>query len=142
LAAKSSAHARFPHQWIHNDFNSRNIVMRSTPDARLCAFDWELATIGLPQRDVVELLAFVLTPTTSPNEIIHWVERSRRLLARQTGRRIDARDWVLGVRAALAELLVDRLATYAMVDRIRAQRFLPRVVRTWLALYRVFNQPI
>ena len=40
--------------------------------------------------------------------------------------------------AALAELLVDRLSIYAMVHRVKPQRFLPRVLRTWAHLHSLF----
>jgi len=94
-----------------------------------------LATLGLPQRDVAELLCFTLPPSASPADIARWVERSRALLAQATGRRIDPAEWILGLQSALAELMVDRLAMYAMVDRFRRQRFLPRVVASWMTVY-------
>jgi hypothetical protein len=101
---------------------------------RLCAYDWELARIGVPQRDLAELLCFALPATVSRATVARWVERSRELLQEQTGHPIGAEDWDRGFRASLCELLVDRLAMYAMVDRFRPQQFLPRVVRTWKAL--------
>ncbi|WP_242206502.1 phosphotransferase [Aestuariivivens insulae] len=45
---------------IHNDFNPRNIAIRTNGDP--CIYDWELATYGIPHRDIFELLAFTLTP--------------------------------------------------------------------------------
>src|SRR5262249_6148927 len=52
-----------PRTLIHNDFNPRNIAIRRREGRlSLCAFDWELATIGAPQRDVAEFLCFVLQP--------------------------------------------------------------------------------
>src|SRR5213076_1282094 len=48
-----------PQTLIHNDFNSRNIRLRRRQGGwTLCAFDWELATIGAPTRDLAELLCF------------------------------------------------------------------------------------
>jgi len=44
-------------------------------------------------------------------------------------------EWDAGFSAALCELLVDRLASYAMIDRVRPQSFLPRVVRSWLNIF-------
>jgi thioester reductase-like protein len=124
-----------PATLIHNDFNPRNMVIREIEgERRLCAYDWELARIGVPQRDLAELLCFVLPETATRATVGRWVERSRELLQEQTGRPIDARDWDRGFRASLCDLLVDRLAMYAMVDRFRPQQFLPRVVRTWKAL--------
>jgi aminoglycoside phosphotransferase (APT) family kinase protein len=129
---------RLPRTLIHNDFNPRNVAMLTEREPRLCAFDWELATIGLPQRDIAELLCWTIGATTSRKEIAGYIERSRLRLASSTGTHIDGCDWELGFRAALCELLVDRLAMYAMVDRFRPQGYLPRVVRGWMMLHRYY----
>ena len=125
-----------PRSLIHNDFNPRNIVVREgARGLALCAFDWELATMGAPQRDLAELLAFVL-PEGASRETIAWrVEQHRELLQREAGVDLDRGEWERGFSAALCELMVDRLASYAMVDRIRTQSFLPRVVRGWNNLF-------
>lgn len=81
-----------PQTMIHNDCNPRNICLRlptasmgqpvEQPSSRestgvgppppppppldlrtLCIYDWELACVGVPQRDVVEFLAFTLQPS-------------------------------------------------------------------------------
>lgn len=126
---------------IHNDFNPRNIMLRGHP-LRLCAYDWELATIGAPQRDLAEFLCFTLAPETSADEAPAWLERYLGLLEEQTGLTIDPNEWEAGFRAALCDFLIDRLAMYAMVHRFRPQLFLPRVVRTWLTLHNRFPWPI
>jgi hydroxymethylglutaryl-CoA reductase (NADPH) len=124
---------------IHNDFNPRNIAIRRTSDGlKLCAFDWELAAVGIPQRDLAELLAFVLPPDAPLAAISRWIERSRALLEAETGTRIERAAWSRGFSAALCDLLVDRLAFYAMIDRVRPQQFLPRVVRSWSNLHRYY----
>jgi aminoglycoside phosphotransferase (APT) family kinase protein len=125
-----------PRTLIHNDFNPRNVTLRAGAEPRLCAYDWELATIGLPQRDLAELLCFTLSPRATHAEVQYWVDFYRKLLTAETRSVIDLDAWSNGFRVALGELLIDRLAMYAMVDRIRPQRFLPRVVRTWLTLWR------
>ena len=52
-----------PATLIHNDFNPRNIALRPAKEGcRLCAYDWEMARIGLPQHDLAEMLCFVLSP--------------------------------------------------------------------------------
>jgi hydroxymethylglutaryl-CoA reductase (NADPH) len=125
-----------PQTLIHNDFNSRNIAIRGKPgELRLCAFDWELATMGVPQRDLAELLCFVLPTDAPPTTIAHWLERHRALLERETDLTFRPDAWDIGFRAALCDLLVDRFASYAMVDRIRRQSYLARVVRSWTNVY-------
>ena len=128
-----------PRTLIHHDFNPRNICIRETgSSSRLCAYDWELATLGAPQRDLAELLCFVLTPDVLRDEAQIWIDRHRTRLSRETGRPIDAALWQAGFRAALGDVLINRLATYALIHRVRPQRFLPRVVRTWRRLHQFF----
>jgi len=128
-----------PRTLIHNDFNPRNIAIRRR-DGRLtlCAFDWELATLGAPQRDIAELLCFVLPPNAPREAIGAWVERSRSLFNEATGGAVESAVWERGFSAALCDLLVDRLAMLAMIDRVRPQRFLPRVTAAWLNLFDCF----
>ncbi len=121
---------------IHHDFNPRNICLRRTETgSRLCAYDWELATLGAPQRDLAELLCFVLDAECTAESFDRHVDDHRERLSRATGDPIADRVWRAGLRSALADILVRRLAFYTMVHRVRRQRFLPRVVRTWTRLF-------
>jgi hypothetical protein len=125
-----------PQTLIHNDFNSRNIGLRRTATGpRLVAYDWELATVGAPQRDLAELLCFVLPEDASADTLAAWVERHRTRLEEESGVRLAPEAWRLGFASALAELLVNRLSFYALVDRVTPQSFLPRVLRTWQRLH-------
>jgi aminoglycoside phosphotransferase (APT) family kinase protein len=126
-----------PRTLIHNDFNPRNICLRGEA-ATLCAYDWELAAIGAPQRDLAELLCFVLPQDASRDEVTSWVERHRVCLEREVGVRIDSNAWHEGFRSGLYDFLINRLAIYAMVHRVRRQPFLPRIVASWRNLYRLF----
>ena len=128
-----------PRTLIHNDFNPRNICLRNGTDAlQLVAYDWELATIGAPQHDLAELLCFVLTERANRHDVYAWIERHRLLLGAETGAAIDRRVWINGFRASLYDLMLNRLPMYCLIDRVRPQRFLPRVVHTWRRLYQWF----
>ena len=128
-----------PRTLIHNDFNPRNIAIRRGDGVpRLCAFDWELATVGAPQRDVAEFLCFTLPPDAPRDVVGKWVERSRSLFAAAARVEIDRARWERGMSAALCDLLVDRLAMLAMIDRVRPQTFLARVVASWLNVFDCF----
>jgi thioester reductase-like protein len=129
-----SAHACHPRTLIHNDFNPRNCAWRA--DGSFCTFDWELAGFGLPQRDVVEMLCFVLPPDASPQDAQRLIECHRAMLQTAAGQSLDADEWRRGVALALADLGVRRLPMYLMADRFRPQPFLERVTRTWFALVR------
>ena len=50
-------------------------------------------------------------------------------------------QWRVGFRSALADLLVNRLMFYVMINRVRPLRFLPRIVRTWQRLNDLFPGP-
>jgi hypothetical protein len=129
-----------PHTLVHNDFNPRNLALEQAPEGlRLCAYDWELAAIGIPQSDLAEFLCFVLSPDVAPCDVLHWMECHRAALARATGRSIDTSEWRSGFRAALADLIVNRLAFYTMINRVKPQPFLPRIVKTWWRLHTIFN---
>ena len=128
-----------PQTLIHNDFNPRNICVRHQRGAwRLCAFDWELATVGAPTRDLAELLCFVCGGrNASAGRIRRWIERHRTALQSASTEPIGGDAWQAAFVSALCELLVDRLAVYALVHRVKPQPFLPRVLRTWLMLFRM-----
>ncbi len=117
---------------IHRDFNPRNLALRATPlGPHLCAFDWELAGWGLPQRDVVELTCFALEPRTDARVIDRWLELARLRLERAAGVDFDSARWRRGARVALADFGVRRLPLYFMLHRFRPQHYLERVARTW-----------
>ena len=83
-------------------------------------------------------MCFVLPSSASSATITWWTERYRVLLASATRTVIDRTQWNAGFRAALADLLVDRIASYAMIDRVRPQRFLTHVTESWLNIHSVF----
>jgi hypothetical protein len=130
---------RLPRTLIHNDFNPRNIALRRDGEGlRLCAYDWELATLGVPQHDLAELLCFTLNARASLDEVRHYLELHRLTLESETGCRVDPEAWELGFRASLGDLLINRFAAYTVAHRFRRQRFLERVLSTWLRLHELF----
>jgi hypothetical protein len=122
-----------PRTLIHNDFNPRNVALR--PGPVLCAYDWELATWGVPQHDLAQLLCFVLPFDCARETLRHYIDLHRHALEEATGHRLDAVDWRRGFGLALADLLINRWAMYTLIHAIRPQRFLPRVMQTWQTLY-------
>jgi NADP-dependent 3-hydroxy-3-methylglutaryl-CoA reductase len=124
---------RMPRTLAHNDFNPRNLALRGMDGvSTLCAYDWELATLHLPQHDVAELLAFVLSPAATREEVAHWVERHRRAVA-DAGRATavpDAATWRDGFALAARDLLVNRMGLYLMGHTQRHYAFLPRTLET------------
>ena len=121
-----------PRTLIHNDFNPRNICLRPTPEGGfdLCAYDWELATLHLPQHDVAELLCFVLSPECSLDEVLRYVHLHRQTMADLLGHELDPEPWLRGFVLSLYDLCINRAGLYVMAHTFRHYAFMERVVRT------------
>jgi hydroxymethylglutaryl-CoA reductase (NADPH) len=129
---------RMPRTLIHGDFNPRNLAFRREPSGlRLCAWDWELAELQVPQRDLAELLAFVLPADVAPSTVDLLVELHRSELSRCAGRTIDAAEWRRGYELALQDFLITRLSLYQLVHAFRPCAFLERVLTTARSLIRI-----
>jgi len=132
-----------PKTLIHNDFNPRNICLRKSTDPedtfgyRLCAYDWELATVHLPQHDLAEFLSFVLHPNVSKNVVDHHVEVHRKALQKASRYAIDPEEWRRGYNLALYDLAVNRFMLYIMAHTFRHYPFMERVTRTLRHLLRL-----
>ena len=124
---------------IHNDFNPRNVAIADRQgQSVLCVYDWELAALGLPQRDLAEFLCFALPPDHDHQESRHYIEHHRYMLERASGCTIMADEWLYGFQLALFDLAVNRIPMYTLVHRIRPQGFLRRITQTWHALFREY----
>ncbi len=130
-----------PQTLIHNDFNPRNIAFRSELGTlRLCAYDWELATIGAAQHDLAELLCFVLTRDTPRDQVLKLLDMHREFLSTACGCSIDARSWQTGFQLSLRYLMINRFAMYSLLHRFRRQAYLPRVIDTCWWLHGVLEE--
>ena len=129
---------RMPRTLVHNDFNPRNIALRNGPEGlRLCAYDWELATLHLPQHDLAELLGFTLIAPVDPATVQHYLELHRLELQRHSGQAIDPGQWRYGYQLALRDLLVNRLPLYLMAHTFRHFPFMERVYNSFRHLLEI-----
>ncbi|WP_244373411.1 hypothetical protein [Streptomyces griseorubiginosus] len=129
-----------PRTLVHNDFNPRNIAVR---DGRIVVYDWELATVDVPQRDVVELLAFTVGPQVTSAEVDRILTAHARAVAEASPRAaalVDGCDWRRGYRLALRKFLTTRLALYAAGHTQREFAFLPRVTQTAFRLWHLEHE--
>ena len=117
-----------PKTLIHNDFNPRNIAFRRRfGQLTLCAYDWELATMHLPQHDCAELLVFTLGADADRRQIDYFVEFHRRALEKAVGVEIDPEQWRRGYELCLLDLLINRVPMYLMAHTFRHYAFMERV---------------
>ena len=89
-------------------------------EATLCApttGSWP--RIGVPQHDLAELLCFVLAAGATTAIVRHWIERHRVMPRTRDRHTHRPGDWQPGFRAALQDLMLNRLPMYALMHRIR-----------------------
>lgn len=129
-----------PRTLIHNDFNPRNMAFREqSGELTLCAYDWELATLHVPQRDLCEFLAFTLQGDFGREDVDPYIHLHRKELEHATGIALDPVSFERGFVLSLRDLLVGRIALYTMAHTCRDYRFLPRVFRSLCRLLSLYD---
>lgn len=114
-----------PRSIIHNDFNPRNIAIRQ--DGTPCFYDWELAVVHIPHRDVVEFLSFTLEENFPQQRLQSYLEYHYELYADQQ-QRPDWETWKKGYVYALKEYLVTRVSFYLVVSLLLKYEFADRII--------------
>ena len=124
-----------PRTLCHNDFNPRNLAIRADDSGtRLCAYDWELATLHVPQHDVGEFLAFVLPAGFEADLLWEYVEYARIALEKSSEKPIDAAQWKRGFQLSLRDLALDRFAQYTMAHVFKQYSFLEYAMRNLIRM--------
>ena len=132
-----------PRTLVHNDFNPRNLAFRRIDgERRLCVYDWELATIQLPQHDLAELLVFTLGTDATEDEVRALVDEHRRNVAAASGTDIDPAQWWHGFRLSLRDLAMNRVAMYMMAHAAKHYGFMERVFATTMHLLDLVEDPV
>ena len=124
-----------PWTLVHGDFNPRNIALRSG-SLQLVAYDWELATLHVPQRDLVELLTYVLPASSDKSLVTRYVELHRQIVAPSMG----PAAWRRGYQLALWDFAINRVQLYLMAHTHRELPFLAHVVPTLFHLIALEDQ--
>jgi hydroxymethylglutaryl-CoA reductase (NADPH) len=98
------------HALVHDDFNPRNCGFRPLAGRpTLVVYDWEMALVDVPQRDLVELLVFTLSDAATRPEVDAHVERHRARLEKAAGTSIDRDEWFEGFRCELYLEAINRV---------------------------------
>jgi NADP-dependent 3-hydroxy-3-methylglutaryl-CoA reductase len=127
---------RMPRTLIHGDFSPRNACLR---DGRLCAYDWEMATVQVPQHDMAEFLTFVLPADVDVSEAEAWVGFCHEAAERAAGCRFDTATYHRGFVLSLRDMAINRLLLYLMAHTFKQYRFLPHVTHTLFRLLEVLD---
>ncbi|HYF04234.1 MAG TPA: phosphotransferase [Patescibacteria group bacterium] len=108
---------------IHNDCNPRNTAVRT--DGTPCFYDWELAVVNIPHRDIVEFLSFAMPENFDQNLFKNYLHFHFSLCKRGE----IWSDWKCGYEYALKEFLVTRVSFYLTGSILMKYEFAPRIFK-------------
>lgn len=114
-------HLRLSKTLIHNDFNARNVGIRS--DGRSCIYDWELAIVHFPHRDIIEFLSFTLSENFTNEEFWSHIYYHTHLHNPK-----DEKRWRDGYVYCLKEYLITRVSFYLTGRIVLDFAFTERIV--------------
>ena len=117
---------------IHNDFNPRNVALRKNGD--ICIYDWELATVNLPQRDVFEFLAFTFSKEVDENVLFDLMHLHYELIMDFNRATYSWEDYIADFCVAGEEFLITRINFYLAGSTLVNYPFIQRVFRNTLQM--------
>lgn len=123
---------------IHNDFNPRNIAIRANKNP--CIYDWELATYGIPHRDVFELLAFTLTAEIEGLELEGLLRHHYKLVKTINEESYEWADYLHDLTLGGKAFLVSRFNFYLTGGILMNYPFLERVFDTSFYIFDRLNK--
>lgn len=110
---------------IHNDFNSRNSSVRK--NGKLCIYDWELAVINIPQRDIFEFLAFTLDENFKAERLIKLLQKHFELIQEINGSSYNWKSYLDDFILSGYEFLITRVSFYLAGNTLLNYSFIKRV---------------
>ncbi len=110
---------------LHNDFNPRNVGVRK--DGRVCIYDWELAVINIPQRDIFEFLAFSLEEDFEPERLLKLLRQHFELIREINENPYNWKSYLDDFIVAGYEFLITRVTFYLAGNTLLNYAFIKRV---------------
>lgn len=121
---------------VHNDYNPRNVAIRK--DGRLCIYDWELAVVNIPHRDIVEFLCFSL-PLEFDSQTFMDLLKYHFEISQNARPNLSWNEWRKGYPYALKEFLVTRAAFYTVSEILMKLKFGDRIIFNGLRMLRILS---
>jgi len=112
-----------PKTLVHNDFNPRNIAVRKSGE--VCIYDWELAVLNYPHRDVIELLSFTLPNEFDQVELMKYLKYHYEAEGIKLG--LDWGVWKSAYIYTLKEYLLTRVLFYTSAQVVMKLKFVDRI---------------
>jgi hydroxymethylglutaryl-CoA reductase (NADPH) len=127
---------------VHNDFNSRNIAILKPSGSenydRACIYDWELAVLNIPHRDIVEFLSFVMVENFSAEEFFGYL--SIHIKCWEGRSRCSEDEWQQGYIYALKEYLLTRVSFYEVAGIHARYTFSERILRNGFRMLELLEE--
>lgn len=119
-----------PQTLLHYDFNSRNLAFAAnTEKEQVIVFDWEMASWGPAQRDLVEFILFTSNPDHIAQDFEQTIQHYRLNLQDHLGIQLDSEIWQRGARICLNEFLVRRMPFYYVLSEIGQCHYIDRLLK-------------
>jgi hydroxymethylglutaryl-CoA reductase (NADPH) len=115
-----------PATLVHNDFNQRNVGFRPS----VVVLDWELVERNIAQRDLVEMLTFVLPNSADRAGIDGHVETHRAALTEAGVSGLDGDSWIEGFRCELKVEAINRVGLQLLFGAQFPLAYLERINAT------------
>lgn len=122
-----------PLRVIHNDFNPRNIAIRT--NGKPVIYDWELSIRNLPHRDIIEFLSFVLPKNFTKTMLFFYLHYHHEI----AGKEIPWSKWKLGYLRTLKEYILSRVLFYNAANILFELKFSNRVFETSMRIHGMLN---
>jgi hydroxymethylglutaryl-CoA reductase (NADPH) len=144
LLTLESDHAavRWPKSLIHNDFNPRNVLMRNS--GMPCIYDWELAMIDFPQRDIIEFLSFVLPEDFSAQSLMLYMkEHYQEIVQRKgPGHELGFEEYLKATEMAIKTYICCRVSFYEVSGIVAKYDFSPRILAVSLRMHQIIESEL
>jgi hydroxymethylglutaryl-CoA reductase (NADPH) len=136
---------KLPKTIIHNDFNSRNIAIRKSKsetkqEISPCIYDWELAVINFPHRDIVEFLSFVLIENFETETFLEYLHFHHSQF--NSAKKYCFEEWKKGYVYALKEFLVTRVSYYEVAGILAKYAFSERVMKNSFRMLEILESKV
>ena len=125
-----------PQTLIHYDFNSRNMAFQKDQNnqERAILFDWELASWGPAQRDLIEFVLFTSTEQNVKTDFLSILQDYKLMLEEQLHITIDSQLWIEVGYLCIDEFIVRRLPFYCVMSELGQCHYIHRLLSNLNAL--------
>ena len=116
----------FPQQWkaitqapltlTHNNFSPRNMFLQGGEERlKMKLYDWDMAWVHVPQRDICEFLTWVTTGKSE--DILHYAEIYRQNLEHSSGRKFPVQEFFEIFEFACCDFLFSKIITAGVIHK-------------------------